>query len=193
MGLFSKKDDGAPKPLETYKVIYKGGLVDLPKSKAADISMQMWDNRFEFHPTFSSKKFWNLLVIPYSSISDISIVDRQVSTFESIAGGLDSRQLNQKNNIHITYTSPAGDTLLRFEMLSGVTVMGQAAKCQEFEDRLRTHRAREQFAPTASGSQQPSAGDDVPAQITKLAELNQQGILSDEEFAAKKAELLSRM
>jgi hypothetical protein len=30
-------------------------------------------------------------------------------------------------------------------MLTGVTVMGQAKKCQEFEDRLRSHHIRERF------------------------------------------------
>jgi hypothetical protein len=37
------------------------------------------------------------------------------------------------------------------------------------------------------------SGDDVPAQIRKLAELRDSGILTDEEFAAKKGELLARM
>ena len=36
-------------------------------------------------------------------------------------------------------------------------------------------------------------GSDIPAQISKLAELRAQGILTDEEFQAKKRELLARM
>jgi hypothetical protein len=35
--------------------------------------------------------------------------------------------------------------------------------------------------------------DDIPSQIRKLAELHGQGILTNEEFAAKKTELLARM
>jgi hypothetical protein len=38
-------------------------------------------------------------------------------------------------------------------------------------------------------AQQPPAGDDMD-EIKKLAELHAQGILTDEEFAAKKAQLL---
>lgn len=37
----------------------------------------------------------------------------------------------------------------------------------------------------------PTAGDDVTTQLTKLGELKAAGILSDEEFAAAKAKLLS--
>jgi hypothetical protein len=39
----------------------------------------------------------------------------------------------------------------------------------------------------------PSATDDIPAQITKLAALRDAGVLTEAEFADKKAELLSRM
>jgi hypothetical protein len=38
-----------------------------------------------------------------------------------------------------------------------------------------------------------SQGNDIPAQIKKLAELKEAGILTEEKFASKKAELLARM
>lgn len=37
------------------------------------------------------------------------------------------------------------------------------------------------------------AQDDIPSQIKKLSDLKDQGILTDDEFSAKKAELLSKM
>ena len=37
----------------------------------------------------------------------------------------------------------------------------------------------------------PSGGDDLAAQIQNLADLKAQGVLSDEEFAAAKAKLIS--
>lgn len=53
------------------------------------------------------------------------------------------------------------------------------------------------FAPApmqASGASGPVAGDaDVFATIERLADLRRKGILSDDEFATKKAELLSRL
>lgn len=44
----------------------------------------------------------------------------------------------------------------------------------------------------AESAPAPSAGDPV-ALLARLGELRDAGVLSDEEFAAKKAELLSRM
>ena len=41
--------------------------------------------------------------------------------------------------------------------------------------------------------QTPSAGSDVPALIARLGELRERGLLSDEEFQAKKAKLLSQI
>lgn len=44
-----------------------------------------------------------------------------------------------------------------------------------------------------SDLQRPVEHVDIPAQIEKLAELHQRGVLSDSEFSRKKAELLDRM
>jgi hypothetical protein len=80
-------------------------------------------------------------------------------------------------------------------MLTGVTVMGQAKKCQEFEDRLQTHQIRERFGAVASGSPltqetQQAAGQSTADELEKLASLRQQGILTDEEFQAQKRKVL---
>lgn len=48
-----------------------------------------------------------------------------------------------------------------------------------------------QYAPPPAPSPRPA--DDVMGQLKKLGELRDAGILSDEEFAAKKAELLARL
>jgi hypothetical protein len=39
----------------------------------------------------------------------------------------------------------------------------------------------------------PKEISDIPSQIQKLAELNRTGIITDEEFQAKKAELLRKL
>ena len=48
-------------------------------------------------------------------------------------------------------------------------------------------------ATTSSAAAQPGAGGDVFAAIEKLGDLKAKGIITDEEFAAKKAELLGRL
>lgn len=181
--------------IDTYGVIYLGGHPDYLNKKAGKIEFNVFDNRFELLPTIGTKSWFNGLEIRYENVLDFQITQRQVSTFEGIFGGLDSRQLNQANNIHITYASLSDDEIvLRLEMLSGFTVMGQASKCRQLEDRLNTNgikkrfRAKEtQVAPTSSGN------DDITTIIMKLASLRDQGILSQDEFEMKKTDLLSRL
>jgi len=116
-------------------------------------------------------------------VSGLSIEERTLSTFGGLAGGVNSRQLNQKG--------VEGNTLLRLEMLSGVTVMGQAGKCNELEDRLRSFRIREQFKSDAPP--QPASGPPggLAEELSKLVALKDQGVLTDEEFAAAKARLIA--
>jgi len=45
--------------------------------------------------------------------------------------------------------------------------------------------------PVAAPAAAPAGGDDMMAQLQQLATLHQQGILSDQEFSAAKAKLLS--
>jgi hypothetical protein len=196
MGIFGNKDVSDKsingEPLETYKVVYKGGLVDLPKAKSGEIRFLLMQTAFELLPTIGSKTYWKPLAIPYANVTDVKIVARQMSTFEAALGGRDARPLTDPNNIHIEYLEEGHPTTLRLEMLTGFTVPNQAKKCREFEDRLRALRIRDQFRPAAAEPQTLGAAD-VPSQIARLAQLRDQGILNDAEFEAKKAELLSRM
>jgi hypothetical protein len=207
MALFGKKKEEATDAdgnviveLAMYKVVYKGGHPDLPKAKSGEIRMVLTPDELRFNPTTGSSRFWQPLQIPYGNVRDVKIVARQVSTTESLLGGLDSRQLNQDNNIHVDHVDGEGRAqLLRFEMLSGITVMNQAKKCLELEDQLRTLGVRDQFQPAAAppapaaAAAAPAAGVDIPDQIAKLAALRDQGVLSADEFEAKKAELLDRL
>jgi hypothetical protein len=203
MGLFSSKSepaDAGPQPLAEYKVTYKGGLPELPKAKIGGITLQFWPDRFHFEPTTGSKKFWQPLTVPYAAVGDLEIVTRQVGNAETLLsagsrGG--TRNLATDNNIHITFVSPAGRQLvLRVEMLTGVTVGGQAKKCAEMLDFMQVNSIRSLFG---GGTQGPSWGTAAPRdsaptgvalEIERLAELHAQGHLSDAEFAAAKAQAL---
>jgi hypothetical protein len=198
MGIFNKKEaqDGQSGALETYKVTYKGGLPQLPKAKVGEIRMILTPDAFQLNPTIGSQKFWSQLAIPYDQILNVEIVERQMSTIESVIGGPDGKKLDDKNNIHIHYLDFSGNAaILRFEMLTGVTVHGQAKKCREFDDRLLVLGIRDKFqndrSRTAAGG---GAGAlSIPDQIAQLASLRDQGVLSPAEFEAKKADLLNRM
>ncbi|WP_279582871.1 SHOCT domain-containing protein [Fodinicola feengrottensis] len=116
-----------------------------------------------------------------------------MSTAESLMSGLAGQpdsDLAQANNIHLDYLDEAGtQVVLRLEMLTGMTVMGQAKKCRELEDRLRVHGIRAKFRAKAA----PSGGGDIAGQIAQLAALRDQGVLTQQEFDAKKTELLGRL
>lgn len=192
MGLFGgKKEEGL---LETYGVTYLGGLPEYRKAKAGKIDLKIFRDRFEFHPTMATGWF-KKTVIPYDTVTDVQLADRQVSTVEAMLGGLDSRHLNQKNNIHVHYKGASGEYVLRVEMLSGITVMAQAGKCREFEDLLRTHGIRDRWAkrpeppplPHAASSSPP----DIVSRLQQLAELKSAGHITQDEFDAAKLRLLT--
>lgn len=194
MGLFSKKEKVVAEGfIQKYSIMYLGGHPDYPKSKIGEIILNLFEDRFELQSTIGSQKWFKGLTIPYDKISDLQIVQRQVSSVEGLLGGLDSRQLNQANNIHITYKDDNDkEILLRLEMITGVTVMGQAKKCMEFQDLLRINNIYDQFS-KKDISNLTQDTDDIPAQIKKLSDLKNLGILTEEEFETKKKELLSKM
>jgi hypothetical protein len=182
--------------IDSYTVTYKGGLRELSKAKLGKITLDIYEDRFRLTAGNDvARKFWTDIEIPYKTTSEVVVADRTVSTFEGLAGGLNSRQLNQKNNIHFSFLGSDGRTVLRVEMLTGVTVSGQAKRCQEFEDRLRSHQIRERFGAVAA-THTPMHGAQQDARVStademgKLAALRDQGILSDEEFQSQKNKLL---
>ncbi len=93
------------------------------------------------------------------------------------------------------YLDEAGDEyVVRNEMLTGFTVIGQAGVCQEMLDLLRTKGIMKQFKGTENNhSNNASGGDDVLKQIEKLASLKENGIITEEEFNQKKAVLLEKL
>jgi hypothetical protein len=179
-------------PLAKYFVSYRGGLPGHTSSHADDIGFYVTTDCFILQPTAASKRWFDGLTIPYANVLSFDIVERQVSTVEGILGGLDSHQLNQANNIHIGMEMQGQRLVLRLEMQSGISVMAQAAKCRELVDVLRVHGIFERVSGGSPDLGRENAPDPV-ALITRLSQLHDQGVLSTEEFEAKKTDLLSRL
>lgn len=187
MGLFGKKEEN-PNILKKYSVLYLGGDPQNLK-KTYNIEFQIMKDAFYMFSAIGDKKFAPIN-IPFNAISSLEVVQRQVSTAEGLLGGLDSRQLNQANNIHITYISNDLELTVRLEMVTGVTVMGQAGKCLELSDFLKTNGILNLFAQAKPQSVQtaPSSAAD---EILKLKALLDAGVLTEDEFSAKKKQLLN--
>ena len=181
-----------------YEVIYKGGHPDfqLEKKKSPYILLDIMPDRFIFLAKPQSEDWFTGFEIPYNRVISLEIVERVISNAEMLlSSGSNNSDLRQKNVIEIKYLDEAGDEyVVRNEMLTGTTVMGQAKVCQEMIDLLRTKGIMKQFKGTEnSHSANASGGDDVLSQIEKLAKLKEQGILTEEEFANKKAALLEQL
>lgn len=184
-----------------YTVIFKGGFEQKPQKKSDSLTLgfNVLPDRFVIKPELLAKQQWfgeNVVEVSYDAVKKFEVVKRQVSTAEAMMSSNGNTQsLEQENNIEITYKEESGkERKLRMEMLTGTTVYGQAAKCREMMDLLREHEILAIFEKNAAPANVPSGGTvDIAEQIGKLATLKEQGILSDEEFAAKKAELLAKM
>ena len=126
----------------------------------------------------------------------MDIVERVITNAEMLlSSGNNNSDLKQKNVMEIKYLDENGDEyVVRNEMLTGFTVMGQARVCQEMLDLLRTKGIMKQFRGTESNKPDNASGsDDILGQIEKLAKLKDQGILTEEEFNQKKSVLLEKL
>lgn len=180
-----------------YEVTYQGGHPDfqLDKKKSPYILLDIMPDRFSFLAKPQSEDWFTGFEIPYNRVVSLEIVERTISNAEVWLGGANNPNQQQKNVLEIKYIDEAGDEyVVRNEMLTGTTIMGQARVCQEMLDLLRTKGIMKQFKGTESShASNGSGGMDVLGQIEKLAKLKEQGILTEEEFANKKAALLEQL
>lgn len=186
--------------LQRYEVTYHGGHPDYPMNKEIKkypyIIMDVMPDRFSFLPKEASKGWFSGFDILYSQVSSIDIVERTISTVESLLGsGSDNTDLRQKNVIEITYTDDSGDIfVLRNEMLTGFTVMGQARVCKEMMDLLRTNKILKLFGSDKPAEAitpvQPVTTVDVVEELKKFKELLDMGVITQEDFDLKKKQLL---
>jgi len=173
-------------PIATFWVSYKGGHPNYPTEKLGAINLELFDDRFEFHPSLwplETVSWFKGLLIPFDRVLSIG--------FQQTMGSL---VLSVENTIVIVYSFKSGrEVSVRFQ-ISAITVYGQEKKCRELKDLMRNHGIFAKF----SGQPKPVAkhivsAEDIPSQIEKLSTLRDKGIVSPDEFEKKKAELLARM
>lgn len=181
-----------------YQVVYLGGFPKKPNGKMdpTAFGFNIMPDSFIFKPELETKNSWfgdELFTIPYDRVVKFEIVKRQVSNTEFLlSSSSDTKSLEQENNIQITHLDDEGNELMtRVEMLTGVSIYGQAQKCRELLDLLRENKILGKLNKDTSKPAAPA--DDPLEQLKRLNALKEAGILSDEEFNAKKAELLSKV
>lgn len=195
----SKENKELKKPLEgaiiRYEVIYIGGLPEYPKVKHGNaIALNIMTDRFAFRKTGTSKDWFNDYDIYYNQITEITIEKRNISTAEMLLGAGNDANQQQENVICIAFSKDDKDLMLRVEMLTGVTIYNQAAKCKEFLDILRQNNILKIIKQNSKDSSvNTNNNDDIFEQIKKLASLKDAGIISEEEYSEKKADLLKKI
>ena len=158
------------------------------------IIMDVMPDRFSFLPKELSKPWFPGFELPYDRILSLELVEHMISTTESLLGsGSDNSDLRQKNVMEITYVDESGDEyVLRNEMLTGITIMGQARVCSEMMDFLRANKILKLFR-GKQAAEAPAPQNDPMEQLAKLSKLKEAGILTEEEFNQKKADLLAKL
>lgn len=180
--------DGA---IARYEFTYQGGLEDIPKPKAGAWGMNIMPDMFSFRVTITTKDWLYNLDIPYDDISDIRIEKRTISNAEMWLGAGNDANQQQENVIVIEYVDKdQKKQTLRVEMLTGTTIYNQAAKCKEFMDLLRRENILDRLK---KGNGSAGGDNDILGRIEKLSKLKEAGILSEDEFNQKKADLLSKL
>lgn len=175
-----------------YGVTYLGGLPNYPKKLVGEIGMNIMPDCFHFHPTATLKnEMTEDTVIPYKTVEKLEITRHQVTNAEMmLSNGGDLRSLEQENNIEITYRDNGKRVVLRVEMLSGVSLYGQAGKCREMMDVLRQNEILDKFAGEQKAVPSAAPALSTADELRKFKELLDMGIISQEDFDNKKQQLL---
>lgn len=111
-------------------------------------------------------------------------INGQVSVYDTLDHQIGGVSQQQGYGASVIFTSQYGTVdVLNLPLISGAGTLGVAPTQSNYVS---------QAAPVSHSVQNPQEAD-IFATIEKLADLKQRGILSEEEFSAKKAELLSRL
>lgn len=174
-----------------YKVIYLGGIEGLTKS-IYNMGLNIMEDRFVLKPDHASLGKIETLEIPYESVEELKIVKRTLSTAELLLTN-DAKGLDQENNIEIRYINPQTrhEIVLRLEMLTGLTPASQAGSCREMMDLLRQKRILKRIEEHSKEIKKPSAASNYLDDLAKLAELKNQGIITEEEFQLQKQKIMN--
>lgn len=111
----------------------------------------------------------------------------QLTLYDTLDHQIGGVSQQQSQGASLTFTSQRGLVrLAELPLVSAESERGGEACVQLLDERPFA-------APPERPSEPPPSSEDIFGKLERLAELKQKGILSDEEFATKKAELLARL
>lgn len=169
--------------LGALQVEYMGGYSDKRKAKGV---LSFFEKQTEFSAPLSTK-----FTIPNNQIKDVVIegkdeVNRRVTVTRLLAVGIFAFALKKKNKdqeAYITLELTDGQEVILF--VDNKAPMALRAKLAKVISAVKQANVASQ-SQTAQSTTQNSVADE----LSKLAALKEKGILTEEEFAAKKKQLL---
>lgn len=173
-----------------YEVVYKGGLPQYPKEKSGAIGLNIMPDSFILRKTIGTKEWFEDFEIPYDRVKSFTITKRQAGNWEMMLSNdsASARATEVENVLNVIYDDDSGnEILLRLEMLTGFTVYNQAKTCQDMLDILRNNKILSRLNKDSKKDNQTVSSSD---EIKKFKALLDEGIISQEEFDAKKKQLL---
>lgn len=174
------KDTRGPK-LDAVQIEYMGGYADYKKSKGILVFFQ---NQTEF------KGMMTKFTIPNSMISDVAVegkseVNRRVTVTRLLTVGLFAFALKKKGvdkEAYLTIVLSDGQEVIFFA--DNIAPMNLKVKLAKSISQVK------QANPTRAQNATPQAPSSVADELAKLAVLKEKGIITQEEFDKKKAQLL---
>lgn len=215
MGLFSSKEEKAAKKAKKEKekqefeakhgksISYLSGKYmggNLPFKANEDVSITCYENDVILHSAMSLWVHDNDLVIPYNRLEPFSIkteeqIEKDVTLTRLLLVGIFAFGLKKKKVTKSQYlvlsgtdeTDSVTNAIFEIDRLSAMNIN----RANEARKTFLINNPSESTKEIARDENQ-SAVDPIE-QIKKLAELKQIGAITEEEFEAKKSELLSRV
>lgn len=119
-------------------------------------------------------------------------IERRVTATRLLAVGVFAFAWKKQAGHHHQYLNVEYDDAARRLALVFETDKAPSL-AQKLQDASSAARQRRGIGSQSIAAPSPPAVEDIPGKIKQLAELRDNGLLTDEEFAAKKADLLARM
>jgi len=170
---------------------YLGGHPDIEQRTIGNIFVNK--KGLFFDASMSPKYFYipiqNIIKSEFKNEEQISkdVTLTRLLAFGIFAFGLKKKRKEVQNYLVVTYDENGIENTIILESKNASALASAIIKARQL---YAKENPQEQVLDHAADK---SAAEDIPGQIKKLAELMEQGILTQEEFENKKADLLSRM
>jgi len=170
---------------------YLGGHPDIEQRTIGNIYVNKKGIFFDasLSPKFIYIPIQNIIKSEFKNEEQISkdVTLTRLLAFGIFAFGLKKKRKEVQNYLIVTYDENGIENTIIFESKNASALASAMIKARQL---YAKENPQEQVSDSAEGN---SPAKDIPEQIKKLAELMEQGIITQEEFENKKADLLSRM